>query len=63
VLVDLAREEALAQRAERDEANAQLLERRQHLLFGLPPPQRVLALERGHGLNGVGAANGLHPGL
>ena len=63
VLVDRAGEEALAERAERDEADAELLERRQDLLLGLAPPQRVLALQRGHGLHGVGAADVLDAGL
>ena len=58
-----AREEALAKRAERNEADAELLERRQHLRFGLSPPQRVLALERRHGLDGVGAADRLRAGF
>ena len=35
VLVDLAGEEALAQRAERDEADPEFLERRQHLRLRL----------------------------
>ena len=60
VLVDLAREEALAQRAERNEADAEFLERRQHLLLGLPPPQRVFALECRDRLDGVGATDRLH---
>ena len=34
-LVDLSREEALAQRAERNEADPELLERREHLRFRL----------------------------
>ena len=62
-LVDLARQEAFAERAERHEADAELLERRQQLLFGPAPPQRVLALDGGHRLHGVRAADGLHAGL
>ena len=31
-----------------------------HLLFGLTPPQRVLALQRGDGLDGMRATNRLH---
>ena len=60
---DLPREEALAQRAEGDEADPELLERRQHLRLGLPPPQRVLALERRDRLDRVGAADRLHARL
>ena len=60
VLVDLAREEALAQRAERNEADPEFLERRQHLLLRLSPPQRVFALERGDRLDRVRAADRLH---
>ena len=56
-VVDRAGEEPLAQRAERHEADTELLECRQHL--GLRPagPQRVLALDGGHRLHGVRAAN------
>ena len=63
VLVDLAGEEALAQRAEGDEADAEFFERRQDLLLGLPPPQRVFALQRRDRLDRVGAADRLHAGL
>jgi hypothetical protein len=44
VLVDLAREVALAQRAEGNEADSQLLQGREDLRFGFSPPKRVLAL-------------------
>src|SRR5215203_1864999 len=60
VLVDRAREEALTQRAEGDEADAELLERRQNLLLGLSPPQRIFALEGGDRLNGMSTPDGLH---
>ena len=53
VLVDGAREEALAQRAEGNEADAEFLERRQELLLGLSPEQGVFALNRGDRLDGV----------
>src|SRR5438445_8769901 len=43
--VDLAREEALAQRAVRDEADPEFLKGRYHFLLGGPRPQRVFALE------------------
>jgi chorismate mutase len=58
VLVDRAREEALAERAEGDEVDAELLERRQDLLLGLSPPQRIYALEGSDRLNGMGAPDG-----
>src|SRR6516164_6048672 len=38
VLIDLAREEALAQRAERNEADPKLLKGGHHLCLGLSPP-------------------------
>src|SRR5882672_1887158 len=44
VLVDLPREESLAQRAEGNEADAEFLEGRQHVFFGPAPPQRVFTL-------------------
>src|ERR1700754_1197875 len=51
VLVNLPREEALAERAERNEADAEFFERRQDFLFRLSPPQRVFALKRRNGLD------------
>ena len=60
VLVDLAREEAPAQRAEWNEADAEFLKRRQHFRFRRSPPQRVFALERRDRLDGVGATDRLH---
>jgi MFS family permease len=62
-LVDLAGQEAPAERAEGDEADAELLERRQDLLLRLPPEQRVLALQGGDALHRVGATDGLHARL
>ena len=59
-LVDLPGQEALAERAEGDEADPELLERRQDLRLGLAPPERVFALERGDRLDGVCAADRLH---
>ena len=38
-------------------------QRRQHLLLGLPPPQRVFALDGGDRLDGVGATDRLHARL
>src|SRR6202022_1877708 len=46
LLVDLSRQEALPEWAERDQPDSELLERGEQLLFRLPPPQRILALER-----------------
>ena len=63
VLVDLAGEEAFAERAERDEADAELLERRHDLRLGLSPPQRVLALQRRDRLDRVGATDRLDTGF
>src|SRR5207344_747213 len=57
--VDGAGEEALAERAVGNEADAQLLKDGDHVVFTVAPPQRVLALHRGDGLHGVGAADGL----
>ena len=63
VVVDLAGEKALAQRAEGNEADAEFFERRNDFRFGLATPQRVFALQRGDRLNRVGAADGLRPGF
>ena len=54
---DGAGQEALAERAERHEADAELVERGDDLVFGFAPPQRVLALQGGDGLDGVGASD------
>ena len=56
-------EEAFAQRAEGNEPDAELLERRQELLLRLAPPQRVFALHRGDRLDRVCAADRLHARL
>ena len=52
-----------AERAERHEADAELLEGGSIRLLGLAPEERVLALQRGHRLDGVGAADGRGAGL
>ena len=57
------RKEALAERAERYEADAELDQGRQDLLLGLAPPQRVLALQRGDRLDGARPADGADAGL
>ena len=55
--VDGAGEEALAERAVGDEADAELVEDGDDVVLTVAPPQRVLALHRGDGLHGVGAAD------
>src|SRR5208337_1283413 len=60
VFVDLPREEALAERAVRNEAYAEFLEGRYHLRFGASPPQRVFALESRDRLDRVCATDRLH---
>src|SRR4051794_12702979 len=60
---DLTREKTFAQRAEGHEADPEFLERLHHGVFRLPPPQRVLALKRGDGLNRMRATDGLFAGL
>src|SRR6185436_12149351 len=62
-LVDLPGQEAPTKWTERDEADPELLERREDRILRFPPPQRVLALKRGHRLDRVGAADCLHAGL
>jgi hypothetical protein len=61
--VDLPGQEAFAERAERHEADAELLERREDRLLRLAPSERVLALKGGHRLHRVRAADRLHAGL
>src|SRR6185295_16179614 len=48
--VDLAGEKTSSEGAEGDETDAELLARGKDLLFRLPPPERVFALERRDGL-------------
>src|SRR5207249_3769862 len=62
-LVDRAGQEALAEGAEWHESDAELLEGWQQLFFRAPPPQGVLALDRGDLLDGVGAADRAHAGF
>lgn len=63
LLVDRAGEVAPAERAERDEADPELLEGGEDLLLGFAPPQGVLALQSRDGLHGVGPADGGDAGL
>ena len=60
---DGAGQEAAAERGVRDESDAQLPQRRQDLGLEVPGPQRVLALQRGDRVHGVGAADGVGRGL
>ena len=53
----------LAERAVRHEPDAEFLAGGEHARFGAAPPQRVFALHGGHGLHGVGAADGGGGGL
>ena len=48
-------EEAAAERGVGDEADAELAQRRQHLVLDVAAEQRVLALDRGDGVDGVRA--------
>ena len=61
--VDLAGQEALAERAEGHEADAELFKRRDDLGFGFAGPQRVLALQRGHRLHRVGPTDRVGAGF
>src|SRR5438034_3663703 len=63
LLVDRAGQEALAEGTEWHESDAELLEGWQQLFFRAPPPQGVLALDRGDLLDGVGAADRAHAGF
>ena len=63
VVVDRAGEEPLPERAERNQADPELLQRGQDRLLGLAPPKRVLALQGRDRLYRVGAADRLHARL
>jgi hypothetical protein len=58
-VVDLSRQEPLPERAERNEADPELLERRQNLRFRLSEPDRVFALEGRDALDGMSTTNRL----
>src|SRR5215218_5287575 len=60
LVVDLAGEKPLTERAERHESDAELLERRKNFCLGLSPPQGVFALQRRNRVNRVRPANGLN---
>ena len=63
VVVDLPGEESFPQRAEWNEADAELRERRKNLLFRFAPPDGVLALQRRQRLHRMRAPDVLHPRL
>src|SRR4051794_15788690 len=62
-LGDRACQESLAERAEGHEADAKFRQKRQDLLFRLAPPQRIFALQRRHGLHGMGAPDRVDAGF
>src|SRR4051794_16068944 len=53
--LDLAGQEAAAERRERHQADAELADGRQDVPLQVPLPQRILALQRGDRVDGVGA--------
>ena len=53
----------LPERTERNETDAEFFERRQDFRLGLPPPQRVFALQGRHRLHGMRTTDGLHAGF
>src|ERR1700682_362735 len=60
VLVDLSREETFTKRTKGNEADAQLLTRRQQFLFRLSPPKRIFALQCSDRLDRMRATDRLH---
>jgi large subunit ribosomal protein L32 len=54
---EAAGEEAAAERAVRDEPDAELAQRVEDLALGIASPQRILRLQRGDGMNGVRATD------
>src|SRR3569832_987943 len=63
ILVDGPCEKTFAQRTEGNQADLQLLKRRQNFLLRLAPPKGIFALEGSHRLDGMGAANRLRAGF
>ena len=53
--IDGSGQEPFAERAERDQPDAEFLQYRQDLSLRLPGPQRVLALQRGHRKHAMGS--------
>ena len=62
-LLDLAGEKAAAERAVRDEADAELATRREDAVLRIARPQRVLGLQRGDRMDLARAAQRLDAGL
>src|ERR1700761_439618 len=62
-LINRAGKETSAQWAERNKANPKFLQRWQNFLLRFSPPQGILALECGDGLNCMGTADGLRTRL
>ena len=60
---DLAGEQAVAERGVRDEPDAELTQQREDLGLDVAGPQRVLGLQGGDRLDGVGAADGVGAGF
>lgn len=60
---DLIGEEAVPERGIGHQADTKLAQQRQDLGLGVTGPQRVLGLDRGHRVDGVGTADGLRPRL
>src|SRR6185369_12405623 len=59
--INLAGEKAFAERAERDEANAEFRESRHHRFFGFTPEERVFALQGCDGLYGMSTTDRFAP--
>ena len=57
--IDLAGQKTFAERAERNESDAQFFQCRHHRFFRLSPEQGVLTLQRRHRLHRMGAADRL----
>src|SRR5271166_2855625 len=61
--IDLAREEALPERAPRNETDSEAFASRQHLCFRIAHPQRIFALEGCNRLNIMRPPHGLRAGF
>src|SRR6266536_3355709 len=60
---DLAGQKAVAERGVRDEADTEAAQQREQFGLGVAGPQRVLGLQRGERVDGVGAADRVRAGL
>ena len=63
VFVNLTCKIAAPERAKGDEADSELFTGGQHFGFGFSPPDRIFALDGGHALNGMGAADEIGAGF